>query len=59
MLVKFYYNSFYFGVVFDKQFLFFCVTLSHNLNYFKHSRGDLTVDIVWREPVVFNDLLVK
>ena len=45
--------------MFYLQFLFFCVTLSYNLDYFKHCSGDLTVNIIWWEPVVFNDLLIQ
>ena len=59
MFVEFYFYPIYICVVSNLQFLFLCIALAHNLDYFKHCRINLASYIVWLESVVFNNLLVK
>ena len=59
MSVKFYLDAVYICVVFNLQFLTLNAALTHNLDYFKHSKIDLTTYVVWLESIVFNDLLIK
>ena len=59
MSVKFYLDAVYICVVFNLQFLTLNTALTHNLDYFEHSKINLTTYVVWLESIVFNDLLVK
>ena len=45
--------------MFDLQFLFFCVTLPHDLDYLKNCSRYMTFYIFGCKSVCFNDLLVQ